>query len=317
MHRTLTAATAALFCLGVEAAATTVDPVAMISSFTVIALGDYELYSHTPGAVYVGGNLNALQDVGISNATVGGVSGALIVAGDVAADVRKGGAGKANGDIVVGGINNAGTDLLASGGAVTTGAAVPAAEVASAIKGLSTYWKGLGDNVAYSLSGDSNNPVLNVGAVGSDGYAVINLDATDSAFLLGGNTKVQFAGGASTTIVNVLMSSFDNAGKNFNAFTGANNVIFNFHQTTSISLNAPFAASIFAPNANIVASGGGSDMFMVGNDISQQMEVRKTFDGFVPTPDPNPDPDVVPLPAAGWLLFAGIAGLGALRRRAA
>ncbi|MCV6592478.1 MAG: VPLPA-CTERM sorting domain-containing protein [Silicimonas sp.] len=36
----------------------------------------------------------------------------------------------------------------------------------------------------------------------------------------------------------------------------------------------------------------------------------------LPTDDPTPtDPSPVPLPAAGWMLLAGVAGLGALRRK--
>ncbi len=34
-----------------------------------------------------------------------------------------------------------------------------------------------------------------------------------------------------------------------------------------------------------------------------------------PIPDPDPTPPVVPLPAAGWLLIAGIGGLAAMKRR--
>ena len=37
-----------------------------------------------------------------------------------------------------------------------------------------------------------------------------------------------------------------------------------------------------------------------------------TTDGAAPPP---PIPGAVPLPAAGWLLFAGLGGLAALRRR--
>ena len=35
----------------------------------------------------------------------------------------------------------------------------------------------------------------------------------------------------------------------------------------------------------------------------------------VTPPNPDPDPNVIPLPAAGWLLLAGLGGLAVLRRR--
>jgi choice-of-anchor A domain-containing protein len=270
--------------------------------------------------VYVGGDLNALQDVsgGVSNASVGDATGTLIVGGNVAADVTKGGAGKAGGDIAVGGTNLAGSNLLADGGTVRTGVDVPVAEVATAIKGLSTYWAGLADTTAYSIGGDSNNPVLSLGAPSSDGYAVISMAGPDLLSMLNQNANLGFGfdgGTPYTTIINVPGSSFNFAGK-INEFSGGNNVLFNFHQATSISINSPFAASIFAPLANINAGSGGAgaNAIMVGNDIVQRYEIRVPFSGTVPTP---PDTAAVPLPAAGWLLAGGLAGLAALRRRAA
>jgi hypothetical protein len=51
--------------------------------------------------------------------------------------------------------------------------------------------------------------------------------------------------------------------------------------------------------------------------ISQLTNIRPFVTDPGPGPDPDPDPDlsVIPLPATGWLLLAGVAGLAGLRRR--
>jgi hypothetical protein len=49
--------------------------------------------------------------------------------------------------------------------------------------------------------------------------------------------------------------------------------------------------------------------------ISQLTNIRPFVTDPGPGPDPDPDPGVIPLPAAGWLLLAGVAGLAGLRRR--
>ncbi|HET7410896.1 MAG TPA: collagen-binding domain-containing protein [Paracoccaceae bacterium] len=295
--------------IGSGAAAAVIDAETMLRSFTVIALGDYELKSHTPGAVFVGGDFKADQSIngGVSNATVGGVNGTLIVGGNVTG----GGQTTINGNVAIGGEITSGTTVNVNGGAVTTGADVPVAGVRAAMHGLSDSLSQLAGTAGTSFSGDSNNPRLNVGPAGADGIAVVNFDADDLGFLFGGNPGIDFSGGPVTTIINVGGESIE-FGRNLNGFTGSNNVIFNFHEALEVVLNGPFAASILAPGADIWVNTGGANNFIVGNDIVQSAEVRLPFSGDLPDMTP---PSSIPLPAAGWLLIAGLGALAAMARR--
>lgn len=72
---------------------------------------------------------------------------------------------------------------------------------------------------------------------------------------------------------------------------------------------------------NDLKNGGRIALFMDVNWLSSLDDAEKKvvantqeflFDGYV---GPNPDPNPVPLPAAGWMMIAGLGGLAAARRR--
>lgn len=331
MLRSVFTAGAVAISFGSAASAATVDPVAMLKSFSVIALGNHTLSSDTPSPLYVGGDFktNGNHSINVNNnlpdGVVGDATGALIVGGSVLA----GSAANVKGNVALAGDqgvtqpnppqlryflgNGSEFNLLNNGTTVSDNIDVPASDVAAAFQALAASWASLDGTGGESFGGDSNNPLLKVGAAGADGFAVINLDAADAAYLFGGNTQIQFTGSPVTTIINVAGTSFNNAGKNLNDFAGASNVIFNFYEATDIAINSTFGASIFAPFADIAANSGGANAFMVGYNIDQRYEIRSPFTGNVPgLPD---DPSPVPLPAAGWLLIAGLGGLAALGRR--
>lgn len=274
------------------------------------------------------GNHSINVNNNLPNGSVDGASGALIVGGDVAGAQSnvKGNVALAGNHIVTqpnpaqrrylldGGSSE--FNLLNDGTTLTDVVDVPVADVAAAFVSMSTFWSGLSATGGTAYTGDTNNPVLTVGPAGLNGYAVVNLDAAEASFLLGGNPQIRFSGNTPiTTIINVAGTSFDNARKNINGFTGANNVIFNFYEATNIAINSTFGASIFAPLADIAANAGGANAFMVGNNIVQKYEIRTPFTGSIPTPDPAPPPSPVPLPAAGWLLIGGLTGLVSVARR--
>ncbi|HLS19212.1 MAG TPA: collagen-binding domain-containing protein, partial [Paracoccaceae bacterium] len=215
--------------IGGSAAAATIDAEDMLKSFTVIALGNYELNSHTPGAVYVGGDFKAGHSIngGVSNATVGDANGTLIVGGDIIG----GGNTTINGNIAVGGSIMPGTNVNRNNGSIAEGANVPVEDVSTAMRDLSDRLAHMPETGGETMTGDRNNPRLNVGPAGSDGVAVINFGTDDLDLFFGGNPGITFADGPITTIINIAGESFHlESGKNFNDFTGANNVIFNFYE---------------------------------------------------------------------------------------
>src|SRR5690625_4653450 len=304
-------AAVAAMSIGGSAAAAVIDAEDMLRSFTVIALGDYELHSHTPGSVYVGGDFKASQSIsgGISNATIGEANGTLIVGGNITG----GGSTTINGNVAVGGIVTDGSRVNVNDGTVTEGANVPVGDVATALRDLSGRLAQLPETGA-TTSGDHNNPRLNLGAVGADGVAVINFGTDDLDWFFGGNPGISFMDGPLTTIINIAGDSFHlRDGSNFNDFTGSNNVIFNFYEALEIVLDSGFGASILAPNADIWVNKGGTNSFLVGNNVVQRAEIRKPFDGNLPPPSVS----TVPLPAAGWMLIAGLGALVAAGRRRA
>lgn len=71
----------------------------------------------------------------------------------------------------------------------------------------------------------------------------------------------------------------------------------------------------FVANCNFVAGTGAfsvtADSFA---DFERALRTKLSSEGVIP---PGPNPSVIPLPAAGWLLMAGLGGLAAVKRRKA
>lgn len=310
---TALAAAVAALSFSTPVSAASIDPLELLSSFNVIALGDLTANVHSEGTVYVGGNLtlpggydvNADQ---LSNGQVGTVSGALVVGGDVSG----GNINFVNGDVVIGGVLNTRINRADS---ITIGAAIPTAEVAEEFRALSSSLSQLADTDGSSLNLDQNN--LNIlSGTGDDGIAIVSAPA---GFLSSGGSNNNFSGISSdlTTIVNI-------AG--LNPTLGANiesslfdNVLLNFFEAETLNINAGVSFSILAPLAQVNVGGGGVNGTVVGGSIFQNAEIRpfedeRLFSGTLPT-----DVSPVPLPAnVGFLLtaFGALAFFGRRRKMA-
>src|SRR5690625_2222187 len=121
--------------IGGSAAAASIDAEDMLKSFTVIALGKYELNSHTPGAVYACRDFKAANTIngGISNETVDDANGTLIVGGNIT-----GGSMNVGGNVAVGGAIAPDAHINAhDDGTITEGANVPVGDVSASIHDLS------------------------------------------------------------------------------------------------------------------------------------------------------------------------------------
>ena len=292
----LALATAAFLASAGASQAATLDAEGLISSFGTIALGDYTLKSHTEAPVYVGGNFNSDQSItprGNAQGTVTpSIKGTLVVGGDLAGRPTMN-----NGTVVT---NTLSGTVQGGNNTVTTGASVPVQDVRNAMEGLSKDLAQLTDTGASYDFSDWNQMSLSSGTP-VDGSSVLNLSSAD--FLKTGTLKT-FGNLANTFIVNVA-GSVINIGANFNQDDSS--VIFNFYEATEVNVNSTFGFGILSPLATLNLYAGGTDTFVVGNDVNQYTEVRGTFTGTLPSP--------VPLPAAGWLLLASIGGVAALRRR--
>lgn len=352
MSRLLFALCAGAIVAAGGADAASLSPLDLMRSVNNIVLNDLRANAETEGTVYVGRNYTGGATVNprnLDDAMVGGVSGALIVGGANAGNpnVNNGAtviagsnsgqinANGASGDnaIVIGGANS-GAVQTAQPGAISVGGAnsgslnaqsggtaasntgvtpsVPVAEMTAIFQAFSLELSLLTDTTgAFASASDQNNLFVESG---SETFAVVN--ASEALVKTGTFKGVNDAAGQ-TTIINI-------GGKNVTVGANANgnepNVLFNFFEAETVTFNSAFNASFLAPFATVTLNGGGVNGTFVSFNMTQNAEIRPyadngLFGGDLPPPPP---PSAVPLPAAAWMLLAGLGALaGASRRRAA
>lgn len=305
-------ACAAAISVSGQAYAASVNPVEMLQAFNVITLGDFDNGVHVHGRTFVGGDytspqLSELTKDPVSNFTFdGGPSGTVFVGGDVNGNGFRSFNG---GDVAIGGTVASGATAEAQdGGTVTQGVAgIPVADVSDALFGLSGHLKGLGVTLGETgvLDGDSNNSRFAAGAT-ADAIEIFNFDASDFT-----NQNTNFGATTSVpTIVNVSGEIVDFAGKVSNATP---NLIFNFHEATTLSIDQTFSAHIIAPNAAVSVAANFYGMIAANSLSLRNGEIHP-----IEFPDlPYDDVTVAPLPAPGLLLLGALGLLGYRARRKA
>lgn len=308
--------------IATSAAAATVDGNGLLQQFNGIVLGDLTSSIHVEGTLFVGGDLNGnggfyANSDDLPEVSIGGASGSLIVGGDINAPLTTAGRGAIaiGGDLNVANPNpNPNGQPIVENLGTDPATGVPVADVATAVTDLSSSLAGLNSTAGAEIDvADTNIKGLTSGA-GVEDVAVLNLSEAEAGVFFGSGNLANLSLTADvTTIINVAGSAFDITG-NFNQDNST--VLVNFFEASLLSISSTFGFSILAPLADVTLGGGGLDGTLVAGSLTQFSELRPyndgvTFTGVLPQQIPAP----VPLPAAGWLLLAGLGGVSILRRR--
>ncbi|WP_232829375.1 collagen-binding domain-containing protein [Tropicimonas sp. IMCC34043] len=311
------------FALGViltpfAASAVSLDAQTLMNTAVAISLGDFTTVNtaHVEGPTYIGGSVaSGTFDVntdGLPSINVGGITGGLIVGGDMTAHANT----------IIGGAQVGGTFTDTNSGASSSAVitdhvdGIPVAAMTSLFTDLSGELSSLSTTLGASITGDMNN-ISVVSGAGVDGIAVLNLDATTAASYFTTNALMNFSIDDDTTLIINVAGNFDTSYVTAKVNTDQPNVLFNFYEATTVTFGSQaWNASVLAPLATVSTPQGGVNGTVVAGEIRLGGEIRpynnsNGFAGDLPTATPP----VVPLPASFVLLGSAGLALGAMRRR--
>lgn len=297
-------ATTAFALSGIAASpsfAGTLSAATILSDFNGVIYGNASTPSDVEGALVVGGSFSGatIYNNPTANQTQPPGFGALTVFGSTSGNpinINNGGSA------YVGGSHGAKVNFNGGGGYISA-PPVTLSSIETTLNTLSSSLSSLAAN--SSLPAPNNNEVISA-KPNASGLAVFNVTAADLAAIPSYNFSLN---GAKTVIVNVSGSSVSFNANDESGTTGANNIIWNFYQATSVNLGTQIAGTILAPKAN-VTNGNQIDGDLIAASWTGSGELHDyAFDGVL---------SPVPLPAALPLFGAALLGLGGLgfRKRA-
>jgi len=333
--------------------AATLDAGQILNQFNLVVFGNHHLNSQVHGRSFVGGNLSGSGSMTTGNYTLPDSDFDDVNVAGSASDSFKtvAGASVAIGGANSAGMSNVGRVRIGGSNSGTIGATgAPRVEVGGSNSG--TINNAGSVRMGGSNTGTINNTPVETAVPGipdlaldvapfrdamtAKSQALRNLDATGNATEhdqgvrfeatpIGGLSSYNIAAsdltgneldvvlnGADTVVINVSGTDIT-LGQNFNSNKAlGSNVLWNFFEATDLKLNNRFVGAVLAPNA---AFTNGNNVFgsVVVNSFIQGGQIhQQAWQGTLPS-DETPSP--VPLPAAAWLLLAGIGGLGIVARR--
>lgn len=348
-HRASRLAGLCLLCAATSSAwaSSSLSSQELLEQFNLMVLGNTTSYQEVAGRAYVGGRASGgtyaawsqlLGDSGYAGLTVQGSAsgvtvqnGGAVVAGAISSSTVNGGSSAILGSSSYTSYNGSGSTYVAGAvdggnlnqtmlsdlsqssllsGEVQAAQATSTRDYQNQLVGLSQQLSTLTATGSTSVSG---NKVTFTATAGSDGVAVIDLTGNASSLLAKGEYQFDVASDVTTLVLNV---TGDSLGLYANFLAGsarnlASNTIWNFIDTSSLTLGNQFGGTILAPYADLTNNNeiwGG--VFV--NNLTQYGAIRQT--GF--TGNLDAITSAVPEPSVALLLGLGGMGLWLRRRRA-
>lgn len=292
----LPAALLAAACLGSAAsAATALSASTILNDFNAVVFTNGSTAHDIEGAAVIGGTFSGATVYGHPTTSQPAGFGALTVFGATSGgDIDLDNSGEA----YVAGARGAkisfnGGRYIGAPGATITDFVTPLSALSTSLSTLSA---------TGSMPAPGNNEVIKA-TPGANGIAVFNLSASDLAHIPSYGVELN---GASTVIFNVSGTTVDFDANDESGTTGADNIIWNFYQATSVDLQTDIAGTVLAPLAH-VTNGNQIDGVLVADSWTGDGELHDwAFTGALPPP--------VPEPGVWAMLLVGLAAVGAALR---
>jgi choice-of-anchor A domain-containing protein len=295
----ITAAAAALALCAGPARADTLTASQILEGFNAVVYDDASTPSDIEGAALIGGNFSGAtvyNNPGSQGQPDG--YGALTVFGNTTGNsinIDNGGSA------YVGGSEGAQINFNGGGGYI----GAPPESIAgfeTTLDALSTSLSGLAANSALPPTG--NNEVITA-TPGGNGIAVFNITASQLSQIPSYSIDLN---GASTVIFNVSGKSITFGANDESGTTGAKNIIWNFYQAQTVTLDTLIAGTILAAAAT-VTNENQIDGTLVAESWTGSGELHEYgFDGVLPPPLSVPEPGTL------TLLLSGVLACGAALR---
>jgi len=286
----------------------TINPSTALQDFNAIVYTNASTPSDIEGAVVVGGNFSGATVY--NNPTAGQTQpagyGALTVFGSTSGNpinIDNGGSA------YVGGTSGAIVNFNGGGGFYTNPPSASISDYETAFDNLSTSLSQL--TATSTLPTPGNNEAITA-TPGANGIAVFDITAAQLSQIPSYTMNMN---GAATVIINVSGTSATFNANDESGTLGANNIIWNFYQATSVSLDTQIAGTVLATGAN-VTNQNQIDGDLIANSWTGSGELHDwAFDGPLPSTSGGGSVASAPEPASLALLGAGLVALGYARRR--
>jgi len=283
-----------------QAQASVLSAATILQDFNAVVYTNASTTADIEGATVVGGNFGGATMYSNPTQSQPAGFGALTVFGNL---LQGNGMNMDNGGSAYVAGTKSGTISFNGGGGYLTTSPGSITNFETPLNALSGSLSALTANNTFTVANNNNSDAFNV-STSTNGIAVFDVTASELSSM---NSYQINPNGASTVIINVSGTSVNIDG-NLNSTAAADNVIWNFYQASSVTLQTQIEGTILATGAT-VTNDNQIDGTLVANAWNGQGELHDYgFTGVLPATNS------VPEPGDFALVIAGIGSLLLVRR---